>query len=29
VIADGRLLFSKHREGHYPDADEIRALLES
>jgi hypothetical protein len=29
VIADGRLLFSKYREGRYPDVEEIRELLAS
>jgi len=29
VIADGRLLFSKQREGRFPEADEIRRLLAS
>ena len=23
VAADGKLLFSKHRDGRFPDADEI------
>jgi predicted Rdx family selenoprotein len=23
VLVDGQLVFSKHREGRYPDADEI------
>jgi hypothetical protein len=27
VLADGELLFSKQREGRYPDADEILAAL--
>jgi len=27
VVADGRLIFSKQREGRFPDADEIRAAL--
>jgi hypothetical protein len=27
VVVDGRLLFSKQREGRYPDHDEITALL--
>jgi len=29
VIADGRLLFSKQREGRFPEADEVRELLAS
>jgi hypothetical protein len=29
VIADGRLVFSKQREGRFPEPDEIRALLAS
>jgi hypothetical protein len=29
VVADGRLLFSKQREGRFPEADEIRGLLAS
>ena len=27
VVADGRLLFSKEREGRFPDEDEIVAQL--
>ena len=27
VIADGRLVFSKRREGRYPEEDEILAQL--
>jgi hypothetical protein len=27
VLADGRLLFSKQREGRYPEVDEILAAL--
>jgi predicted Rdx family selenoprotein len=27
VIADGRLVFSKQREGRFPDPDEILAAL--
>lgn len=27
VLADGRLLFSKEREGRFPEDDEILALL--
>lgn len=27
VVADGRLLFSKHAEGRFPDLDEILSLL--
>ena len=27
VMADGRLLFSKQREGRYPDENEILTLL--
>jgi hypothetical protein len=27
VLADGELLFSKQREGRYPDTDEILAAL--
>jgi hypothetical protein len=29
VIADGRLLFSKQREGRFPELDEIRERLAS
>jgi predicted Rdx family selenoprotein len=29
VLADGRLVFSKQREGRFPDAAEIRELLAS
>jgi hypothetical protein len=29
VIADGRLVFSKQREGRFPDDGEIRELLAS
>jgi hypothetical protein len=29
VIADGELLFSKQREGRYPEAEEILARLDS
>jgi hypothetical protein len=29
VLADGRLLFSKQREGRYPEVDEILAALAS
>ncbi len=27
VFVDGRLIFSKHREGRFPDEEEILALL--
>jgi predicted Rdx family selenoprotein len=27
VVADGRLLFSKQRQGRFPEADEVRAAL--
>jgi predicted Rdx family selenoprotein len=27
VLADGRLVFSKHAEGRFPDVDEILASL--
>jgi len=27
VLADGRLLFSKQREGRFPEHDEVLALL--
>jgi predicted Rdx family selenoprotein len=27
VIADGRLVFSKHRDGRFPDAAEIVRVL--
>ena len=27
VVADGNLIFSKQREGRFPDADEIVAAL--
>jgi hypothetical protein len=27
VLADGQLLFSKQREGRYPEVDEILAAL--
>jgi len=27
VLADGRLLFSKQREGRFPEPDEVLALL--
>jgi len=29
VVADGRLVFSKQREGRFPDDGEIRELLAS
>ncbi|MBD0339310.1 MAG: Rdx family protein [Thermoleophilia bacterium] len=29
VLADGRLLFSKQREGRFPEHDEVLALLSS
>jgi hypothetical protein len=29
VVADGRLLFSKQREGRFPEVAEIRGLLAS
>jgi len=29
VIADGQLLFSKQREGRFPELDEIRERLTS
>ncbi len=29
VVADGRLVFSKQREGRYPEHAEIVALLSS
>jgi hypothetical protein len=29
VVADGELLFSKQREGRYPETDEILAQLDS
>jgi predicted Rdx family selenoprotein len=29
VIADGRLLFSKQREGRFPEPEEIRERLAS
>lgn len=27
VLADGKLIFSKQREGRFPDEDEIAALV--
>jgi predicted Rdx family selenoprotein len=27
VVADGRLVFSKHRDGRFPDAAEIVRVL--
>ena len=27
MLADGRLLFSKQREGRFPEHDEVLALL--
>jgi hypothetical protein len=27
VVADGRLLFSKQREGRFPEEDEVRGLV--
>ena len=27
VIVDGRLLFSKHEEGRFPETDEVLRLL--
>jgi predicted Rdx family selenoprotein len=27
VVADGTLVFSKQREGRYPELDELRELL--
>jgi selT/selW/selH-like putative selenoprotein len=27
VLADGRLLFSKHSEGRFPDEDEILSAI--
>jgi selT/selW/selH-like putative selenoprotein len=27
VLSDGRLVFSKHREGRFPEEDEVVALL--
>jgi predicted Rdx family selenoprotein len=29
VACDGKLVFSKHRDGRYPDADEILRALEA
>jgi len=29
VVADGKLLFSKQREGRWPDADEIIRALDA
>ncbi len=29
VIADGELVFSKQREGRFPEEDEVLALLSS
>jgi len=29
VLADGKLVFSKQREGRYPEEDEVLALLAS
>jgi hypothetical protein len=29
VLADGQLVFSKQREGRYPDVEEILAALPS
>jgi hypothetical protein len=28
-VVDGRIVFSKHREGRFPDAEEIVAALPS
>ncbi|MBA3734111.1 MAG: hypothetical protein H0W90_02760 [Actinobacteria bacterium] len=29
VVADGKLIFSKQREGHFPETDEIIQALSS
>ena len=29
VVADGRLVFSKRREGRFPEVDEIRTLVDA